>query len=101
MIITQKQAKQDILPRILAKGQHYRKVTQVLARPAIHGERIDTITSDGKETTNVANSGDWVVENQTGAREQYILTEAKFLPRYDPIENISVTGWQVFQAKGW
>jgi hypothetical protein len=71
-----------------------------LARPAVPGERIDTITSDGKETTNVARDGDWVVENQTEAREQYILTETKFLPRYDPVGNISVMGWQAFQAKG-
>ena len=98
--VTQEQAKQDILPSLIVDGLRYNKFTQVLARPAIHGERIDTITSDGKETTNVANSGDWVVENQTEAREQYILTEAKFTPRYDPVGDVLVTGWQAFQAKG-
>lgn len=60
----------------------YQKYQSVLARRAKEGEKIESITSGGKETVNRARAGDFVVINQTGAREQYVVSPEKFRERY-------------------
>lgn len=72
-----------VLPVMDASGQVYRKKKNVFARKARLGEQIETFTSDGKETVNTAGKGDYIVENQTEAKELYILPSAMFQKRYE------------------
>jgi len=98
--MTQKEAMEYFLPMIEKNGSVYRKIGKVYARPAVKGEKIDTYTSDGKETTNTAKEGDIVVKNQTGSREKYILSKDKFEARYKLIGEASEKGWKVYEPTG-
>lgn len=64
-------------------GRLYRKKTNVLAKPAEGGEQVETVTSDGKETTNTAEKGEFLVRNQTHARETYIMEPEQFHKKYE------------------
>lgn len=97
--MNQQEAMAHFMPQI-EKGLVYEKFVVVEARVATPGERIDTITSDGKETTNVAKEGDRVVRNPTQAREQYIISTAKIQSRYEQQGDISLGGWLQYKAKG-
>lgn len=99
MIMTQQQAQEKFLPSINAYGQNYNKKTEVLARPANPGEAIQTVTSDGKETVNTAKEGDYVVQNMTAAKEQYILSPDKLAKRYKMIAHVG-NGWTKYKATG-
>ncbi len=77
----------------------YEKYQQVNARPALIGEKVVSITSDGRETVNYAEAGDWVVQNNTTAQEQYIVSSYKFEQRY-ATTGITNQTWEVFKAKG-
>lgn len=79
---TQEEMKKTIMPWIKSKGKIYRKVTKVLARKAKKPERITTTTKDGKETTNQAKVGDYIVRNQTEANEEYVMSPKNFRSRY-------------------
>ncbi len=72
-----------VLPILKMKGQRYKKFKKILARKALKGEEIITITSDGIETFNRANTGDYIVKNQTEAGELYIVPKSKFEKRYE------------------
>lgn len=93
-MMTQEEAKAKFLPLIQAYGKEYHKKTEVLVRPAHPGEVVHTITSDGKETSNVAKKGDFVVRNLTLAKEKYILTPEKLKSRYQKIDS-SENMWSV------
>jgi hypothetical protein len=80
--MSQKEALDFFLPVIEEKGKKYKKFQKVMARSAKEGEKITTETSDGKETENKAKKGDYVVKNQTGAKELYIISEKKLKERY-------------------
>lgn len=97
--MTQKEMMTTYLPMIEMRGKMYAKKTKVKARPAREGEKIDTITSDGKETTNTAKEGDWVVQNLTKAGEVYILPEKKFKARYEFLNKWN-NDWDYFKALG-
>jgi len=84
-IISQQEAADLYLPQIEQSGKEYKKFTQITARPAVAGEVIETITSDGKETTNTAKSGDYVVTNIGG--EEYILSGDTLKKRYESLGN--------------
>jgi hypothetical protein len=71
----------------VAGGSIYQKQGVIEARPAVEGEVIVTVTGDGKETQNTANAGDYVVTNQTTAREQYIVPGETFAKKYEAIDN--------------
>ncbi len=71
------------IPYIKDFGKHYIKSKRVLARKAVVGESIQTITDDGVETQNKAEEGDYVIKNQTKAGEQYIISGKKFQKRYE------------------
>ena len=75
-------------PIIMEKGKIYKKKLIIHARPAITGEMIVSYTSDGRETKNTANTGDFVVENQTAAKEQYIVSKEAFEKRYELLDAI-------------
>lgn len=79
---SQKDMKQMVLPLLKKKGKTYRKFKKVFARKAKTTEKITTTTKDGKETTNRARPGDYIVKNQTEASEEYILSPKKFRSRY-------------------
>lgn len=98
--MNQQEAMSFFMPQIEANGKVYEKCVTVLARPAVPGERIDTFTSDGKETTRVAAEDEMVIENNTEAREQYIIDGPKFRSRYEVLGDMSVGGWMTWKAKG-
>lgn len=79
----------------LAEAPVYKKQGRVEARPATPGEEITTTLEGGtKETVNKANEGDWIVTNPSG--EQYIISEKKFLGRYETTDEGGV-----YAAKGY
>ncbi len=97
--VPQERLTRDLLPRLQREGTRYRKCQEVRARPAVAGEIVVSITSDGEETTNAAAAGDMLVENLTAAREQYLVGGEKFRQRYEPIEDLG-DGWQRFRPLG-
>src|SRR3989338_3769751 len=79
----------------LVEAPVFKKQGQVLARPAVPGEKVTTTLASGaNETVNTANEGDWVMTNPSG--EQYVISEKKFFGRY---EATSEEG--VYTAKGY
>lgn len=80
-----------------AKG--FEKYKEVIARKAIIGEEILTYTKDGLETKNIAKAGDYVVKNNTEAKEMYILTEKKFNARYELKGKID-NNWNIYKPLG-
>ena len=98
---TQKEMLDEWGPTITANGHVYKKKTKVFARPSIVGEVIQTITSDGLETTNTGSANKMLIENQTIAKEQYLIDNNKFYSRYEligPVEGRE--GWSEFKAIG-
>ncbi|MGI9525493.1 MAG: hypothetical protein ACR2MS_00120 [Weeksellaceae bacterium] len=87
-ILTQEMLMDKMIPILQSKGEVYRKYKKVLARKAVAGEKIITITSDGVETVNVAEEGDYVVKNQTDAEEMYIMSAEKFEKRYEWLSQV-------------
>lgn len=83
---TQTEIKQLIFPLLQRRGKTYLKFKKVFARKAKLNEKITTWTSDGKETTNRAKSGDYIIKNQTPAGEEYIIPGHKFQSRYNFIK---------------
>ena len=69
-------------PLLQGNGVVYRKKKNVFARRAHAGELIQTQTADGLETVNTAGEGDYIVRNQTNAREEYIVPAYKFIRKY-------------------
>ena len=58
-----------------------------------------TYTKDGLETQNVAKEGDYVVKNNTEAKEMYILSEKKFNERYKYKSDLD-NEWKVYSPLG-
>ncbi len=81
-VIAQEDVLKDMLPHFKKSGTLFRKYKKVYARKAAEGEEIITVTNDGVETSNTANEGDYVIKNQTGAQEMYIIGGEKFNKRY-------------------
>ena len=78
----------------LSTASVFQKQGLVEARPAIAGEKLETkLASGASETNNTANEGDWIVTNPAG--EQYIISEQKFLSRYEPTDTDGT-----YKAKG-
>jgi hypothetical protein len=85
-----------------------RKVSCVAARPARAGEVVET-RWNGKETTNTAHAGDWVVTNLTAQQEPlrdragnlnvYIVAADRFAGLYEPTGERSELG-AICRAKG-
>ncbi len=98
-VYSQQELMQTLIPVIKSEGQVYKKIKKVYARQAEEGEKIQTITADGLETTNQAKAGDFIIKNQTEAGEMYIIGAAKFQERYDFLEQAD-DGFSVYTAKG-
>ncbi len=86
--ITQMTMLEWFLPILRENGKFYNKTQQVVARKAVEGEHIATITQDGLETTNIADADDYVVKNLTNAGEQYIVDKQAFKKRYDLVKDL-------------
>jgi len=98
-ILTQEKFLQIMIPVFKLNGIAYQKVKAVMARKAKTGERIDTITSDGLETTNVVIDESYIIKNQTEAGEMYIIKEQKFRERYEFHKSID-SDYSIYKAKG-
>jgi hypothetical protein len=91
-LLSQSELIRLVTPIFEKKGMVYRKHKTIFAVMAKGGERIETITSDGLETFNIANSGDYIVTNQTEAGERYIISKEKFEKRYQATGEITFLG---------
>lgn len=87
-LISQEKLKAMVLPYLKSIGCIYVKCNNIFARRAVENEEVITKTSDGVETKNYANLGDYIVINQTRAGEQYIVPGAKFQAKYKWLKTI-------------
>ena len=97
--MTQKEIRQKFGEQV-SKAPVYEKSTKVWVEIAPIGYRCVTVTSDGKETENIAKFGDLVVTNQTEAQEKYLLSWDKFKNRYFPVDAFPNSSIWEFQAIG-
>lgn len=81
-VITQEELKHRVMPLLKTQGKIYEKAISIYARLANKREEIETITSDGLETKNIAEEGDYIVKNKTEAEECYILKPETFNKTY-------------------
>lgn len=88
-----------VSPLLSSNGQRFRKKTDVLAKRAEGGETIETITSDGKETTHRAEPGEYLVRNATQAQEMYIVKADYFEQRYQYLRE-DKKGFALYRASG-
>jgi hypothetical protein len=84
---------------LLERAGEYKKFQVVKARMATIGEEIVSVVESGRETVNIARAGDYVVENQTGAQEQYIVSGPKFEQRYT-VESKLNDAWSLYRPLG-
>ncbi|NJL74707.1 MAG: hypothetical protein HC892_06420 [Saprospiraceae bacterium] len=98
-MINQNTFKNLLQPVFDSQANWYKKQTNVFARLAKVGERVATITADGLETENMAEQGDYLVKNQTKAKEQYLMSATKFNTRYEWVRK-SNHGFDLYRAKG-
>ena len=97
--VSQETLAERVLALIRDKGGNYRKFRQVHARPAVAGEVVVSVTSDGKETTNTAAAGDMVIRNLTEAREEYNVDQATFERLYTEVEPVD-NSWTLYDPIG-
>lgn len=89
-----KKEMREMVEGLIANGatvRNFAKFARVQAVQAKGGETIETILADGtKETTNTAETGDWIVTNPGG--EKYIVSAAKFPKKYEACPELG-TNW--------
>lgn len=98
-MLTQEEIKKIMIPLLKERGQLYAKFLPIIARKAGGGEKIETVTGDGLETVNKAEEGEYIVQNQTKAGEQYVVGAKKFESRYQFLESLE-GGWSRYQSTG-
>lgn len=86
-------------PELRSNGLLYKKTKQVYAKQATAAEEVVTLTADGRRARNVANTGDFIVKNQTEAKEEYVVKESKFKDRYDYLRE-DEDDFHLYNAKG-
>lgn len=96
-MVSQQELLEITIPLFRAKGKLYEKKTKIKARPALPGEAIQTLTSDGLETKSSAVPGDMVIENP--GKEKYLVSAKNFKKRYDFDKAIDET-WSWYTPKG-
>ncbi|MES9971499.1 MAG: tetratricopeptide repeat-containing protein [Candidatus Thiodiazotropha sp.] len=97
--IEQKDLVQGLKTSLMETGVDYKKYRFIKARPAEEGEEVVSLVASGRETVNTAGKGDYVVENQTGAKELYIVSGAKFEQRYKEESRLD-DGWSIYMPQG-
>ncbi|MEM9889132.1 MAG: hypothetical protein AAF849_24880 [Bacteroidota bacterium] len=95
----QKEIQTLLLPILNKEGKNYQKNKNVYARKAVIGEKIDTYTNDGMESTNTVQEPSYVIRNQTDAQEEYVVAVAKFEARYIRLRTISKE-WAEYRSTG-
>lgn len=89
----------DTMRPYLKSAKTYEKFKEINAKKAEGGELVYTVTSDGVETKNTAESGDYIVKNTTEAKEMYILKPSKFEKIYKYLKD-EKNGWKIYKAVG-
>lgn len=89
-----------ITPLMEAHGSRFRKKTLVEAKPAEGGEKVVTVTKEGKETENTAGAGDFIVRNRSSAKETYVVKEGPFRKKYREVEPLP-KGYALYRAVGY
>jgi hypothetical protein len=97
-----------IAEKLGAKPLHARKIGYVAARKAEKSEVVET-RWNGKETTNTARVGDWIVTNLSPQREvlrdgeghanTYVIAADRFADLYDRAEGTGEFG-AIYRPKG-
>jgi hypothetical protein len=87
-LISQSTIQEIFIPLIRKAGRVYVKFREIIAKVAKGGEQVISVTSAGEETTNTAEMGDYIVQNQTSAREWYIVSKSKFQDRYEWVSDL-------------
>lgn len=98
-MISQQEMLDHFIPRMEQEGKRYKKKSLIKAKKAQPGLVVITKTSDGVETRNTAQKGDWLVENQTSAEEQYLIKPDTFEKKYDLMHALG-DGWGCYRPKG-
>jgi hypothetical protein len=81
------------------KVRHYSKKAQVDIRPAIPGERVETVIDGKLETVNTAGPNDYVARGVKG--EHYIIKAETLATRYAaPLSDPDRDGYRRYPAKG-
>jgi hypothetical protein len=96
---TQKEMLAHFLPQLIKQGKRFKKRSLVRAKKAEPGLHVITVTSDGFETQNTAEKGDWLVENQTSAKERYLVKAETFEKKYTLLDSLG-NGWGCYRPKG-
>lgn len=104
-ILTQKEMIENFYAFIKEEGQAFKKVAKVYARPAVPGERVETIVQSGLETVATATENQTLILAQTEAQERYLVKNDKFKLRYKPIyeslpRDLSDQGFLCYQGIG-
>ena len=98
-MITQQEMLAHFIPLLEQSGIKYKKKSLIRAKKAQPGLLVVTKTSDGEETKNTAEDGDWLVENQTSSNEWYLVKASTFEKKYTLIHSLE-KGWGCYQPKG-
>ncbi|WP_051315121.1 hypothetical protein [Algoriphagus terrigena] len=98
-MITQLEMLDYFLPLMQTQGKHYKKKSLIRAKKAKPGLEVVTVTSDGIETKNTAGPGDWLVENQTSAKESYLIKADTFEKKYILLHSLG-DGWGCYRPVG-
>ena len=96
--MNQSEMLEKFLPEIKEKGKDYSKKAIVLVRKAVVGEKVETHTKDGKETTNTATEDNFIVRNPTG--EEYLLKGDLFRSRSHLPYGVRDGEWESYKANG-
>ncbi|NIF04788.1 hypothetical protein F3J23_04975 [Chryseobacterium sp. Tr-659] len=67
---------------ILKYGKKYYKIKGVYAKAAETSQEVKSVIGGKTETVNYAGKGDYIIKNDTGHKEKYILSKEKFDTRY-------------------
>ena len=98
-MISQQEMLAHFVPLMEAGGKRYRKKSLIRAKRAEPGLQVITTTSDGFETKNTATKGDWLVENQTSAKESYLIKAEIFKKKYILLHSLG-NGWGCYRPIG-
>jgi hypothetical protein len=86
-------------PALDAEGTVFWKKQHVFAQKMEEEATIVTETSDGVETLNHAEAGDFLVKNQTTAKEMYVVKADKFAQRYQWLRHAEA-GFEEYRPTG-
>lgn len=95
--ITQDELLRD-LTFTLKAAPTYQKYLNVYARQVTATEEVITVTSTGEETRSVAEAGDYIVRNMTGAQEEYTVKKETFEKRY--LLETERVDWHIYKPTG-